>query len=144
MKGLLKPLTIANNVVQACLTRLDHVGLTLANLYWIYNSSAIKAPIWDQVLGSLETQWQAGDQDVFILAMDLHPWIQGCCFEKSLSRSVLYNMAKNVYKKVFKQEPGWGLLQEFIGYSEGVGIYSDESMWLAYWKQKQEESVCSD
>jgi len=95
------------------------------------------------VLGSLEKRWWAADQDVFILAMHLHPWIRGRCFAKSLSKSVLYNMAENVYKRVFEQEPGWALLQEFMDYSEGVGIYSDESMWLAYWKQKQEESVCA-
>ena len=54
MKELLEPLAIANNVVQARYTRLDHVGLTLANLYLIYNSSAIEAPIRNRVPGSLE------------------------------------------------------------------------------------------
>jgi len=47
MKELLEPLTIANNVTQARYTRLDHVGLTLANLYRIYSSSTIEAPIRD-------------------------------------------------------------------------------------------------
>ncbi|KIM73621.1 hypothetical protein PILCRDRAFT_80982, partial [Piloderma croceum F 1598] len=123
MKELLEPLAIANNVTQARYTRLDHVGLTLANLYRIYSSSTIEAPI-----------------HVFILAMHLHPWIRGRCFAKTLSRSGLYNMAENVYKRVFEQEPGWGLLREFMDYSEGLGVYSDESMRLAYWKQRHEES----
>src|ERR1700683_581904 len=104
MKELLEPLAIANNVTQARYTRLDHVGLTLANLYWIYSSSTIEAPIRDRVLGSLEKRWRVADQDVFILAMHLHPWIRGRCFAKTLSRSGLYNMAKNVYKRVFEQE----------------------------------------
>ena len=142
MKELLEPLAIANNVTQARYTRLDHVGLTLANLYWIYSSSTIEAPIRDRVLGSLEKRWRVADQDVFILAMHLHPWIRGRCFAKTLSRSGLYNMAENVYKRVFEQEPGWGLLREFMDYSEGLGVYSDESMRLAYWKQRHEELVC--
>jgi hypothetical protein len=75
MKELLEPLAIANNVVQAHYTCLDHVGLMLANLYWIYNSLAIEAPICDRVLGSLEKRWRAADQNVFILAIHLHPWI---------------------------------------------------------------------
>jgi len=94
MKEILKPLAIANNVTHACYTRLDHIGLTLGNLYQIYSNSSIEAPIHDRVLGSLEKRWQAADQDVFILAMHLHPWVQGCCFMKTLSRSALCNMVE--------------------------------------------------
>jgi hypothetical protein len=35
-------------------------------------------------------------------------------------------------------------LLSFGDYCDGVGLYSDESMQLAYWKQKHEESVCCD
>jgi hypothetical protein len=141
MKELLEPLAIANNITQAHYTHLDHIGLTLANLYRIYSSSKIEAPIRDRVLSSLKKQWCTADQDVFILAIHLHPWIRGRCFTKTLSRLVLYNMTKSVYKRVFEQEPGWALLWEFIDYSEGMGIYSDKSMRLAYWKQRHKESV---
>jgi hypothetical protein len=47
MKEILEPLAIANNVAQACYTRLDHVGLTLGNLYHIYNTPSLEAPIRD-------------------------------------------------------------------------------------------------
>lgn len=144
MKEILEPLAIANNVAQARYTHLDHVGLTLGNLYHIYNNPSLEAPIRDRVLGSLEKRWHAADQGVFILAMHLHPWIRGSCFAKTLLRSTLYNMVNNVFCRVFEEEPNLNLLWEFMDYCDGVGLYSDESMQLAYWKQKHEESVCCD
>ncbi|KIM87263.1 hypothetical protein PILCRDRAFT_3773 [Piloderma croceum F 1598] len=59
MKEILELLTIANNVAQARYTRLDHVGFTLGNLYRIYNTPSLEAPIRDQVLNSLEKRWHA-------------------------------------------------------------------------------------
>jgi hypothetical protein len=76
--------------------------------------------------------------------MHLHPWIQSQCFAKTLSRSALYNMAKKIFWRVFEEEPSWVLLQEFMDYCDGTGLYSDESMRLAYWKQRHEELVCYD
>lgn len=54
MKEILEPLAIANNVTQACYTRLDHIGLTLGNLYRIYSTPSLEAPIRNHILGSLE------------------------------------------------------------------------------------------
>jgi hypothetical protein len=144
MKEILEPLAIANNVTQARYTRLDHIGLTLGNLYRIYNTPSLEAPIRDRILGSLEKRWRAADQDVFILAMHLHPWIRGRCFAKMLSRSTLYNMADKVFRRVFEEEPDLSLLREFMDYCEGTGLYSDEGMRLAYWKQRHEDSVRQD
>jgi hypothetical protein len=134
----------SRNVTQARYTRLDHVGLTLGNLYRIYSTASIEAPIRNQVLGSLEKRWHAADQDVFILAMHLHPWIRSRCFTKTLSRLALYNMAKKVFQRVFEEEPSWVLLQEFMDYCDGTGLYLDENMRLAYWKQRHEELVRDD
>ena len=142
MKEILEPLAIANNVTQARYTRLDHIGLTLGNLYRIYSDLSIEAPIRDRVLSSLEKRWQAADQDVFILAMHLHPWVRGRCFAKTLSRSALCNTAEKVYRRLFEQEPGWGFMGEMMDYSDGLGIFSDESMRLGYWKQHYDGSVC--
>jgi hypothetical protein len=141
MKEILEPLAIANNVTQARYTRLDHIGLTLGNLYRIYSNSSIEAPIRDRVLGSLEKRWKAADQDVFILAMHLHPWVRGRCFAKTLSRSALCNTAEKVYKRLFEQEPGWGFMGEMMDYSDGLGVFSDENMRLGYWKQHYDGSV---
>ena len=141
IKEILEPLAITNNVTQARYTRLDHIGLALGNLYHIYNTPSLEAPIRNRILGSLKKRWCAADQDVFILAMHLHPWIRGRCFAKTLSRSTLYNMADNVFQRVFEEEPGLSLLWEFMDYCEGTGFYSDEGMRLAYWKQRHEDLV---
>jgi hypothetical protein len=50
-------------------------------------------------------------------------------------------MVDKVFCRVFKEEPNLNLLWEFMDYCDGVGLYSDEGMQLAYWKQKNEESV---
>ena len=128
MKEILEPLAIANNVAQARYTRLDHIGLTLGNLYRIYNTHSLEAPIHNQVLSSLKKRWRAANQDVFILAMHLHPWIRGHCFAKTLLRSTLYNMVDKVFHRVFEEEPNLNLLREFTDYCDGVGLYSDEGM----------------
>ena len=47
MKDILEPFAIANNVAQAGYTHLDHVGLTLGNLYHIHNNPSLEAPIHD-------------------------------------------------------------------------------------------------
>jgi hypothetical protein len=87
MKEILEPLAITNNVTQAHYTCLDHIGLMLGNLYQIYSNSSIEAPICDCLLSSLEKRWQAADQDVFILAMHLHPWVRGRYNSNSLGLS---------------------------------------------------------
>jgi hypothetical protein len=61
--------------MQATYTRIDHVMLTLGNLYKTYNKPELEAPIRERVLSSLELRWAAVDQDVFILAALFHPWI---------------------------------------------------------------------
>ena len=75
MKVILEPLAIANNVTQATNTHIDHVVLTLGNLYWIYNNANLEGPLRNRVLWSLSKRWKAADQDVFILSVMLHPWI---------------------------------------------------------------------
>jgi hypothetical protein len=54
IKEILEPLVIANNVTQARYTHLDHIGLTLGNLYHIYNTPRLEAPIRNRILSSLE------------------------------------------------------------------------------------------
>jgi len=67
LKLILEPLAIAKNVTQANYTRLDHVLLTLRNLYETYSMMTLEQPIRDAVIDSLEKRWAAADQDVFIL-----------------------------------------------------------------------------
>jgi len=75
----LEPLTIAANITQASNTRLYHVLMTLANLYRIYsNLNPIKdSDVRDKILASLEKRWAAADQEPFIAAILLNPFLRG-------------------------------------------------------------------
>ena len=64
----LEPLAIASNVTQAEHTRLDHVLITLGNLFRIYDGMAESdEEIQVGIQASLETRWAKADQDPFIL-----------------------------------------------------------------------------
>jgi len=54
LKLILEPLAIANNVTQANYTRLDHVLLTLGNVYETYSTMTLEQPIRDAIIDSLE------------------------------------------------------------------------------------------
>ena len=69
--------------MQAAHTHLDHVLLTLGNLFHIYSNPALDPQIWAAILGSLEKHWAKGDQDVFILAVFLNPYIQQHPFSRA-------------------------------------------------------------
>jgi hypothetical protein len=69
IKIILEPLAIATNITQAPHTRLDHVLLTLGNLYRIYSTLEFDDEVCTAILASLE-KWRAkADQGVFILAV---------------------------------------------------------------------------
>jgi hypothetical protein len=143
MQAILEPLAIANNVTQATNTRIDHVAITLGNLYRIYNNANLEEPLHDQILWSLSKRWRVADQDIFILSMLLHPWIQGRCLSRRISRMTLFNMADHIFKRLFKYEPDLDFMSEFTDFCDGVGKYLDENIGLAMWKAKFEGQVCS-
>jgi hypothetical protein len=51
----------------------------LGNLYHIYLNPDLDAEVQDKVLGSLEKCWAAADQDPFITAIVLNPYLRGQC-----------------------------------------------------------------
>ncbi|KAL6302503.1 ribonuclease H-like domain-containing protein [Sparassis latifolia] len=93
----LEPLAIAMNITQAPHTRLDHVLLTLANLYRIYSSPDTEDQVQSKILDSLEKRWKKADQDVFILAVFFNPYTRGRCFDRAaLTKNALTAMAKRI------------------------------------------------
>lgn len=143
MKAVLKPLAIANNVTQAAHTCIDHVALTLGNLYWIYNNTDLEEPVHGQILWSLSRRWRAADQDIFILSILLHLYIRGSCLSKSISCMTLFNIADHVFRRLFECEPNHSFMGEFTDFCDGVGKFSDESMGLTMWKSNFESQVRS-
>lgn len=139
---ILEPLAIANNVTQAGHTRLDHVLLTLGNLFHIYSNPKLDTAIRTKILASLEKRWSAADQDVFILAVLFNPYIRHQCFSRSaLSHADLYDMAERVYKRVFQKDADVAFLVGFTDYYNGEGEYSHERMKLDLLKEKYNNEV---
>ncbi|KAL6298032.1 ribonuclease H-like domain-containing protein [Sparassis latifolia] len=132
----LEPLAIAANITQAPHTRLDHVLLTLGNLYCIYCSADTESNVREKILGSLEKRWKKADQDVFILAIFLNPYIRGRCFNcAALTQSALFEMVKLTFMRVFGQAPTNDFVSGLIDYSRAKDIFTDGLIQLDYTKE---------
>ncbi|KAG8741094.1 hypothetical protein FRC10_003306, partial [Ceratobasidium sp. 414] len=66
----LRPLAIALNVAQASDTRLDHILISLGNLFKFFDSPDIDPEVRERALGSLKSRWIKADQGPFILAKE--------------------------------------------------------------------------
>jgi hypothetical protein len=73
----LEPLAKTANITQESDTQLYHVLTTLANLYCIYSNLSLPEDqeVHYKVLASLEKCWAAADQDPFIAAVILNPFL---------------------------------------------------------------------
>jgi hypothetical protein len=131
IKIILEPLAIAANITQAPHTRLDHVLLTLGNLYRIYSTLEFDGDVRDAIISSLEKRWAKADQEVFIVAVFLNPYIRRRCFSRAaLTEAELYNMVAHIFERIFGQKADIGLLKAFTDYSKGQGEFSDDRMSL--------------
>ncbi|KAI0352260.1 hypothetical protein OH77DRAFT_1409607 [Trametes cingulata] len=130
----LKPLAVATNLLQATHTRLDHVLLTLANLYRIYNSDDVEPEIRVRMLDKLELRWKKGagkDQDLFILAVFLNPYIRGYCFNReALAPADLYTMAENAFVRFFDCAPDFDFSDALVDYANCKAEFTDARMRL--------------
>ncbi|KAH9955968.1 hypothetical protein BGW80DRAFT_1257947 [Lactifluus volemus] len=102
----LEPLAIAANITQASNTRLYHVLTTLANLHCIYSNLNLEedSDVRNQVLTSLEKRWAAADQDPFIAAVVLNPFLRGDFLGRHIALTPigLCNMLKRLHSRVFR------------------------------------------
>ncbi len=131
----LKPLGVAANLTQGSDTRLDHVLLTLGQLYWRFQSADIDEAVRGRVLGSLEARWKAADQDVFILALFLNPYIRGDCFNgNALPPLRLIQIARTAFKRFFRQDTDSAFIKALTTYSKRQGTYSPTNLLLKDFK----------
>jgi hypothetical protein len=141
----LEPLAIAANITQASNTRLYHVLTTLANLYRIYsnldleeNSDALLG-----VLASLEKRWAAADQDPFIAAIVLNPFLRGDFLGRHIGLTPigLCNMLKRLQSRVFRLDSDASFHAAFMDYYNKREEFSPEAMGLADWSEMAKKSV---
>ena len=133
----LEPLAIAANITQASNTRLYHVLTTLANLHRIYSNLDLEedSNVRDQVLASLEKRWAAADQDPFIAAVILDPFLRGDFLGRHIALTPigLCNMLKRLHSRVFRVVVDADFQAAFMDYYNKREEFSPEAMGLADW-----------
>jgi hypothetical protein len=142
--SLLQPLAIAANITQGSNTRLDHVLTTLGNLYHIYSDPDLDAEVQNKVLGSLEKRWAAADQDPFIAAIVLNPFLRGRCLSRAnpvLTPIGLCNMLKRLHLRVFKEAVDSSFQSAFMDYYNEREEFDPVFMALEEWKAMAKDKV---
>ena len=124
-------------------TRLDHVLLTLGNLFRIYSDPTLDSQIQAGIQGSLEKRWAKADQDVFILAVFLNPYIWRQPFScVALTHANIYEIAARLLTCIFDQQPDLEFLKAFEDYMNDTGDFSSQIMGLDMMKKLYDERVC--
>ncbi|KAJ7939766.1 hypothetical protein B0H13DRAFT_1586919, partial [Mycena leptocephala] len=144
VKIIFEPLATAAKCMQAPDAGLDQVLLMLGNLYRIYGATEINTRVRTCVRKSLEKRWLAMEQEVFILAVYLNPYICGTAFSNKnpVVRPVnLYNIAKKLYLRFFDAEPDLDFHAAFFDYSKDLREFSSQYMNLAEMKALHEREV---
>ncbi|KAF8960112.1 ribonuclease H-like domain-containing protein, partial [Flammula alnicola] len=113
----LEPLAIAANIFQAPTCRLDHVLLTLGNLFSFFDS--------------MESTYK-----LFILAVFFNPYIRAKYFNREkLSIIALFHILRRAFLRLMKQSSQGDIefMRAFQAYYDGTGTFSDNEMWLDGW-----------
>lgn len=136
VKRYLEPLAIATNVTQAASTRPDHVLLTFANLRRLYGVEDIDADVSVCILGSIEKRWATCDQNVFILAVFLKPFIRDALFgsHQAVSRSGILSMLHRVFSSFYPKlgNANAGFSTAVLQYMERTDNFADRQMLSLY------------
>ena len=146
IKTHLEPLAVAANMLQAADTRLDTTILTWGNLYRIYSDPMLDSAVSSQVLSSLSERWSQMDQDAFISAVVMNPYIRSKCFARGnpqLAPIGLYNIVKRTFCRMLRTEPDLDFYSAFFDYLIDSREFSSSWMGLTEFKQSYDNEVIS-
>ncbi|KAI0363606.1 hypothetical protein BV20DRAFT_1007124, partial [Pilatotrama ljubarskyi] len=106
----LEPLAVAANVTQSNSCRLDDVLITFGSLLQFFDSlnEPEETEIKEAVVRSLETRWSKADQDVFIAAVILNPFIRTRAFCTSptlFSTAAIHALLERLWQRFYSSEP---------------------------------------
>ena len=96
------------------------------------------------MLASLEKRWAAADQDPFIAAVVLNPFLHGDFLawrHIALTPIGLCNMLKRLHSRVFRIDVDAGFQAAFMDYFNKREEFSPESMALADWTNMAQNDV---
>ena len=96
-----------------------------------------------KIQGSLEKRWAKADQDVFILAVFLNPYVWRRAFSHvALTHANIYEIAARLLTCIFDQQPDLNFLKAFKDYMNDTGDFSSQIMGLDMMKKLYDEQVC--
>ncbi|KZT19628.1 hypothetical protein NEOLEDRAFT_1151838 [Neolentinus lepideus HHB14362 ss-1] len=139
MKRHLEPLAIATNIFQSDTAQMDSVPLVLGYLWFLFDSEDIELSVHSHMHACLKARWAKVEQDCFIVAMVLNPYVRNKPFKSTnpaLSPMALYNMAEKLYSRVFREPPGWEFWKAWMDYLAGHEEFSPEWMQLDKIRQR--------
>ena len=89
---------------------------------------------------SLEKRWKDSDQDLFIVATILNPFVgrKQLCFSTSIEswkNHGLYKLIKEVYQRIFEREPPAELFEEWMEYKQSQGAFSDDALAITEYQK---------
>ena len=93
--------------------------------------------VQENVLASLEKCWAAADQDSFIAAIILNPFLCGKCFSHAnavLTPIGLCNMLKHLHLHIFRCEVDSQFQSAFMDYYNGHAEFSNGFLALQSWE----------
>lgn len=95
------------------------------------------------IIKSVEKRWKKADQDIFIVAVFLNPFIRDTVFNKEfLTEAQLYNIVERTYERVLRCDSDLDFLEAFEDYKWSRGEFSDDEMSLSLMKEKFKHEVC--
>ncbi|KAF8576365.1 hypothetical protein K439DRAFT_665456 [Ramaria rubella] len=134
MKIHLEPLAVAANITQAANTRLDHILITLANLFRIYGTmSDLERDVQETIQASLEKRWAKADQDIFILAVFFNPYIRASLFNPTIiqfTAAGIYGIIRRVFQRLYRKDSDYELHSAFMDYYKASAEFADDAMHL--------------
>ncbi|KAF9049172.1 ribonuclease H-like domain-containing protein, partial [Panaeolus papilionaceus] len=141
IKSHLAPLAIAANITQSAHCRLDDVLLTFASLYIAYLSLTdnIDKDVKESLLKSIEKRWEQSDQEVFIAAVLLNPFIRASAFRKDptlFSTGAVHRLFSDLWRRFYNEEPPPSLYQETSDYLKFTGQFSSLSSVVDAFKHR--------
>jgi hypothetical protein len=111
---------------------------TLANLHRIYSNldPVEDSEVRDKILASLEKRWAAADQEPFIAAVILNPYLRGDFFGRDIALTPigLCNMLKRLHLRVFSADADADFQGAFMDYYYKREEFGPEAMALADWE----------
>ncbi|CDO77823.1 hypothetical protein BN946_scf184689.g1 [Trametes cinnabarina] len=124
----LEPLAIAANITQSQDCRLDDVLLTFGFLYQSFNALVEERDnaVRTAVLGSLEKRWAKADQDVFIAAVILNPYLRLSPFRASLTQyfvpAAVYGLILRLWDRFYPdstEKPTLSDVRDYLKFTPG-------------------------